>query len=131
MYTRTAFGDPDTGPGRTFETGVGTAVLEEDDARILDTGGTMPRDELADAAVALILRLPGGMLRVTSMRFPHVVTRIAHAWAEPRRLQQVLDELMYDERGDRSGFPFEVLAELAELRCCHERWVGPRTRDGR
>lgn len=131
MRTRTARDGFAPRPGRAHEADTPMAVVEDDEARILDTGGTVPRDELAHAAVALILRLPGGMLRLTSERFPHVLPRIAHAWAEPDRLQRVLDELMYDERGGRAGFPFEVLAELAELRRCHERWVGPRTQAGR
>jgi hypothetical protein len=131
MRMRTARDDFAPWTSRSHEADASTAAVEEDEARILDAGGGVPRDELAHAAVALLLRLPGGMLRCTSERFPHVLPRIAHAWAEPDRLQRVLDELMYDERGGRAGFPFEVLAELAELRRCHERWVGPRTRTGR
>lgn len=131
MHTRTAREDLMPRPLRAYEPdGLGAAV-EDDAVRILDTGRAPPPDELADAATALVLRLPGGMLRCTSVRFPHLLQRIALAWAEPDRLQRLLDELMYDERGGRAGFPFEVLAELAELRRCHERWVGPRPPPGR
>lgn len=79
----------------------------------------------------MMIRLPAGMLRQCGERFPYILERVAADWADPARLQATIDALIYDARGGRGGFPFEVLAELAELRRCHERWVGPRTRSGR
>jgi hypothetical protein len=79
----------------------------------------------------MLERLPGGMLRHTAAAFPHVLEAIARDWAQPARLHATIDALVYDLRGGRSGFPAQVLAELAELRRCHERWVGPRTPLGR
>jgi len=130
MRTRPVRDDGMRQPGRPGGSDRIEAVVANG-AASFDTGRALTRDQGAEAAVELLMRLPGGMLRCTSAHFPHVLQRIALAWAEPDRLQRALDELMYDERGDRSGFPFEVLAELAELRSCHERWVGPRTRLGR
>jgi hypothetical protein len=82
-------------------------------------------------ALEMLERLPGGMLHHTAAGYPHVLEAIARDWAEPARLHATLDALVFDLRGGRRGFPAEVLAELAELRRCHERWVGPRTPLGR
>jgi hypothetical protein len=79
----------------------------------------------------MMLRLPAHLLRHTAARFAHVLEPIARDWASPERLHATLDALVFDDRGGRAGFPPEVLTELAELRACHERWVGPRTTRGR
>ena len=90
-----------------------------------------PRREPAGAAREMLQRLPGGMLAATAARFPHVLDALAAGWPDPATFHATLDRLVYDERGGRAGFPVEVLAELAELRDCYERWVGPRSRVGR
>jgi hypothetical protein len=79
----------------------------------------------------MMLRLPAHLLRHTAARFAHVLEPIARDWASPERLHATLDALVFDDRGGREGFPPEVLTELAELRACHERWVGPRSPLGR
>jgi hypothetical protein len=83
------------------------------------------------AARELLSNLPDGMLQATAERFPHVIDALARAWAEPSRMNATLDEVVFDARGNRSGFPLEVLLELAELRARYARWVGPRTPQGR
>ena len=79
----------------------------------------------------MLARLPSTMLRHTAATFPHVVEQLAQDWANPRRMHATLEALLYDRRGGRQGFPFEVLAELAELRARYERWVGPGAGAGR
>jgi hypothetical protein len=83
------------------------------------------------AARELLSNLPEGMLQATAEGFPHVIEALARDWAEPSRMNATLDEVVFDARGNRSGFPLEVLLELAELRACYARWVGPRTQRGR
>ncbi len=88
-----------------------------------------PRRSLA--ARELLSNLPEGMLQVTAERFPHVIEALARDWAEPSRMNATLDEVVFDARGNRSGFPLEVLLELAELRSRYARWVGARAQRGR
>lgn len=83
------------------------------------------------AARELLSNLPDGMLQATAERFPHVIEALARDWAEPSRMNATLDAVVFDARGNRSGFPLGVLLELAELRACYERWVGPRAQRGR
>lgn len=55
-------------------------------------------------------------LAFTRERFPHVLNRIAADWDTPKRLLQRFDELLIDQRGNRQGFPFQAMVELANLR---------------
>lgn len=90
-----------------------------------------PAARPSPAVREMMLRLPANLLRRTAADFPHVLEAIARDWATPDRFHTMLDALVFDDRGGRAGFPPEVLLELAELRACHERWVGPRTTRGR
>jgi hypothetical protein len=94
-----------------------------------DRRAAAPRPSLA--ARELLSNLPDGMLQVTAERFPHVIEALARDWAEPSRMNATIDEFVFDQRGDRSGFPLEVMLELSELRARYERWVGPRSQRGR
>ena len=79
----------------------------------------------------MLQRLPVHLLHHTASRHPHVLEAIARDWADPARMNATLDALVFDERGGRAGFAPEVMMELAELRACYERWVGPRSARGR
>lgn len=90
-----------------------------------------PALRLSLAARELLSNLPHGMLQATAERFPHVIDALARDWAAPSRMNAALDKVVFDARGNRSGLPSEVLLELAELRACYARWVGPRAQRGR
>ena len=49
-------------------------------------------------------------------KFPRVANRIAHEWNEPSACRRDFDDLVYDNRGSRKGFPPDVLGELLTLR---------------
>lgn len=53
---------------------------------------------------------------LTRERFPHVVNRIAAEWEIPTRFAKLMDELLLDARGHRTGFPYEAVRELTALR---------------
>ena len=80
---------------------------------------------LSRAAIEMMTRLPYPMLRYTAEHFPHIVDRLASEWANPIRMAGAIDDLIYDMRGGRAGFPMQVLNELGVLRERYERWVGP------
>jgi hypothetical protein len=83
------------------------------------------RPALSRAGIEMMSRLPPPMLRYTAEHFPHIVDRLASEWAKPSRMADAIDDLIYDMRGGRAGFPMEVLSELGVLRERYERWVGP------
>lgn len=48
--------------------------------------------------------------------FARIINRLAALWPEPSQCLQYLDELCFDRRGGRQGFPLEVAAELLALK---------------
>lgn len=68
------------------------------------------------------LRGEGIDLRSLEDRFPHVLNRVSAEWDTPRAALEVLEALLFDQRGGRQGFPDDALAALLALhRCCVER----------
>ena len=49
-------------------------------------------------------------------QYPRVANRIAKEWKEPSACRRDFEDLVYDNRGDREGFPSDVLVELLALR---------------
>jgi hypothetical protein len=81
-------------------------------------------------ALRLVEMLPRGFrLYETRLKYPHVVERLADAWHDPRRFAAVIDDLLLVDRPNRSGFPFEVLNELTNLRDHYFNEIHPEYRD--
>jgi len=49
-------------------------------------------------------------------KYPRLANRIAQEWREPSSSPKDFDELVYDKRGTRRGFPPDVYVELLALR---------------
>jgi hypothetical protein len=49
-------------------------------------------------------------------KYPRVANRIAKEWREPSACRRDFDDLVYDKRGTRRGFPPDVYVELLSLR---------------
>src|ERR1700693_2578931 len=47
--------------------------------------------------------------------FPRIVNRMAKLWKTPREMARCFDELLEDTRGNRQGFPLNILMELSTL----------------
>lgn len=47
-------------------------------------------------------------------RFPHIAQKLTSLWGT-REIDRYMDSLLIDSRGDRQGFPEEVLEELVFL----------------
>jgi hypothetical protein len=75
-------------------------------------------------AFARLIAAKGVRLDQTLARYPHVVDKLAAAGHDPARLDAVIVDLLIDDRGDRQGFPPEVLMELAAVR---ELWLDWRS----
>jgi hypothetical protein len=55
---------------------------------------------------------PHALLR----RYARIANLIAAAWADPKCFRAYMDSLFTDTRGNRRGFPPDVLADLAAIR---------------
>lgn len=88
-----------------------------------------PPAKIDAATIELLEHLPPA-LRLVGLRglFPRVLNRIARAWSDPLAFSALMDSLMIDERGNREGFPFEVVKEITELRRYYFTMVHPEWR---
>jgi hypothetical protein len=53
-------------------------------------------------------------------QFPRIANFLAAAWDDPAALRPYLDELFVDRRGNRKGFPPDIMGELFALRAYYE-----------
>lgn len=59
--------------------------------------------------------------------FPRIAARIAGLWGH-REIEAYFQDLMIDERGNRQGFPPEVLMDILRLRTYHRGLFPPQVR---
>ena len=53
-------------------------------------------------------------------KFPRIGNLIAALWRDPNSLRRYVDDLLVDKRGNRQGFPVDVLSELFALRAYYD-----------
>jgi len=58
-----------------------------------------------------------------AVRFPHIANKLARLWHIQDKTSAYFDELMFDRRGSRKGFPADVAFELAVLKGHHDSIV--------
>lgn len=58
-----------------------------------------------------------------AVRFPHIANRFARLWHVQDKAAAYFDDLMFDRRGGRKGFPADVAFELAVLKGHHDSIV--------
>ncbi len=89
-----------------------------------DHGEAHVREPLSAAGRALLEQLEGKLpLRRTAKEVPHIINRLAAFGYRPAQMVHGIDALLIADRTDRQGFPFEVLAELSELRAFYARFL--------
>jgi len=54
-------------------------------------------------------------------KFPRIANLIAVLWPDPNSLRRYIDDLIVDKRGNRQGFPLDVLRELLALRAYYDQ----------
>ncbi len=75
-----------------------------------------PASDPLPATFKWIARLPRNVRPIELLRqFPRVANALATSWHEPRAFRACLYDLLGDKRGNRRGFPNEVLSELLAL----------------
>jgi hypothetical protein len=60
-------------------------------------------------------------------KFPRIANLLAAMWQDPNSFRRYIDDLLVDRRGNRQGFPVEVLRELFELRAHYEELYPDRS----
>ena len=53
-------------------------------------------------------------------KFPRIANLLAAMWPDPNSFRRYMDDLLVDKRGNRQGFPVDVLKELFELRAYYD-----------
>ena len=61
-------------------------------------------------------------------KFPRIANLLAVLWADPNSLRRYIDDLLVDKRGNRQGFPLDILRELFALRDYFDELHPPTSR---
>ena len=61
--------------------------------------------------------------------FPRIVNRMAKLWKMPGLANRYIEELLTDTRGNRKGFPLNILMELGTLKDYYQAKVFPTRHD--
>lgn len=67
--------------------------------------------------------------RILPGLYIRIVNSIADRWSEPDLMRSYFDELMVDRRGDRAGFPDDILMELGTLKHYYDKEMFPIKED--
>ncbi len=82
--------------------------------------------ELSDAGYALLGSIAEGEMPVKlAAAFPRIVNRMARIWKIPREMDRYFEDLLTDTRGNREGFPLDILMELTGLKDYYQSRVFP------
>lgn len=77
---------------------------------------------------AMFAKAPEKFPKGLEVKYPRVLQSIVSKWDSPRELEAYLNELVVDQRGNRAGFPPEILQEILFLAALFERWREERKR---
>jgi len=66
----------------------------------------------------------GALPRKLKQKYPRIYRKIVVLWGA-HEIDDYLDDLLIDTRGDRQGFPEDVMTELFELQTFHSRLLPP------
>ena len=58
--------------------------------------------------------------RALMYKFPRIANLMAAMWQDANSLRRYVDDLLVDKRGNRQGFPVDVLRELFALRAYYD-----------
>jgi hypothetical protein len=90
---------------------------------------SQPASGLLRPTVAWAAGLPAEVQPAALMaKFPRVANLIAVLWKDADSLRRYVDDLLVDKRGNRQGFPLDVLREIFELRAYFDTLHPPTLR---
>ena len=102
------------------------APLRKTDATTVNAPAVEGRREPLEARAQTLLKSLPKMLSLAfcAQHYPHLVNRLAAVWHDSPALVRYIDSLLLNDRGGRTGFAFEALAELTELRDARNSQLG-------
>lgn len=65
------------------------------------------------------------MISILESRYGHILERMLPCWGDPLRFEDLFNDLMFDSRGTRSGWPADVWEELQFLHKLHKLAYAP------
>ena len=95
-----------------------------------------PANGLLKPTFAWASTLPANVQpRALLSKFPRIANLLAAMWPDANSFRRYIDDLLVDKRGNRQGFPLDVLKELFELRAYYDEqypdlsrpWEQPQT----
>jgi len=90
-----------------------------DDPKRLRRGS--PANILVPPTLKWLETVPANVRPHTLVRqYPRIANLIAAAWRDPKAFYAYMESLLHDKRGNRKGFPPEVLHELVALQQYYE-----------
>lgn len=74
-------------------------------------------EQLSVASFKWIATLPANVRpHALARAYPRIANRLAEIWHRPVQCEKYLDDLVWDRRGNRQGFPPPIAAEIAALK---------------
>jgi len=99
----------------------------QNDAEWTKRRSSEPANGLLRPTVNWALALPADACpQALLAKFPRIANLIAVLWQDPNSLRRYIDDLLVDKRGNRQGFPQNILRELFALRAHYDE-VNPQT----
>lgn len=65
------------------------------------------------------------MISILESRYGHVLERMLPCWGDPIQFEDLFNDLMFDSRGTRSGWPSDAWEELQFLHKLHKLAYSP------
>lgn len=94
-----------------------TSSVPESPQAALRRQNTTTVNRLLSSTIDWLAALPPNVRPLAlATKYPRLANRIAQEWREPSACRKDFDDLGYDKRGTRRGFPPDVYVELLVLR---------------
>ena len=97
------------------------APVEAPDEDWIPRRKNQPANGLLKPTFAWVSTLPvEAQPRSLMYKFPRIANLLAAMWPDANSFRRYMDDLLVDKRGNRQGFPVDVLKELFELRAYYD-----------
>jgi hypothetical protein len=108
--------DREVQPTATVASAGAGADLESTKRRLSEPANGLLKPTFAWAATLPVEIQP----RALMYKFPRIANLMAAMWQDANSLRRYVDDLLVDKRGNRQGFPVDVLRELFALRAYYD-----------
>jgi len=110
--------EPSTPVAKPAGTGV---VLSQNDEDWSKKRSAEPVNGLLRPTINWMSSLPQEVVpNALLAKFPRIGNLLAVLWDDPNSARRYLDDLLVDKRGNRQGFPLDILRELLAMRAYYE-----------